>query len=157
MQSRIRSFVPIMALLAILTFLTNSLGCAFGEVYWSDPMKREYSLSEIQKRYTALVRFGDYNQASKFVDPEQSREFIEAFPGEDDLVLTDHAIGKIEFTGDKDDRNLAEVKVTYSAYHTHSLIVFEVIETQEWYRDGAGNDWLVRPHFDGLEKFASLR
>jgi len=155
MQSRIQSCTPIALSLAILILFSNSLGCAFGEVYWDDPLKREYSLSETQKRYTALVRFGDYNQAAKFVDPDKVLEFIKAFPGSDDLVLTDHSSSKIAFTGEKDDRKTAEVIVTYAAYHTQSLVVFDVIETQEWYRDGSGNDWRVRPHFQGLERFAA--
>ena len=118
-------------------------------------MKREYALMETQKRYTSLVRFGSINQAARYVDPEQSGDFVESFPAKGDLVFTDHTIGPIEFTGDESDRKTAEVLVTYSAYHTFSLIVFDVTEVQEWYRDGVGNSWLVRPRFEGLEQFAS--
>ena len=84
-------------------------------------------------------------------------EFIESFPDRDELIFTDHSMGPIEFTGESGDRKTAEVKVTYSAYHTFSLVVFDVTKIQEWYRDGIGNNWLVRPHFEGLEKFASAK
>jgi hypothetical protein len=155
MQSVTRRWTRIAARLAISVVLINGLGCAFGEVYWDDPMKREYSLGEVQKRYSSLVRFGAIGQASKFVDPELSSTFIESFPNQGELIFTDHESGQIEFTGVEGDRKTAEVKVTYSAYHTFSLVVFEVTEIQEWYRDGAGNSWLVRPRFEGLEEFAA--
>ena len=120
----------------------------------ADPLKREFSLGEIQKRYTALVRFGAFNKASKFVDPEIAAEFVSNFPTQDDLVFTDHESERIDF-GEDEDKATATVRVTYSAYYTHSPVVFEVIEVQNWYRDGVGNDWRVRPEFTGLEKFAA--
>lgn len=157
MHSITRPWTRIAGQFAILILLANGLGCAFGEVYWDDPMKREYALSEIQKRYTALIRFGQITQAARFVDPEQTSEFIEGFPDPGELIFTDHNSGPIQFTGDANDRKTAEVKVTYSVYHTFSLIVFDVTEIQQWYREGVGNSWRVRSHFEGFERVASAR
>jgi len=142
--------------LLLLLSMSGSLGCAFGEIYWSDPLKREFTLGEIQKRYTALVRFGAFNKASRFVDPEIVDEFVATFPSQDDLVFTDHESERIEFDEDGERTN-ATVRVTYSAYYTHSPVLFEVIEVQHWYREGVTNDWRVRPEFSGLEKFAAAR
>lgn len=154
MQRTIRRTGPLVVTFTMLGLMSGTLGCAFGEIYWTDPLKREYSLSEIQKRYTNLVRFGAFVQASKFVDPELAQTFLDNFPSRGDLVFTDSEAERIAF--DKDGkRENAIVRVTYSAYYTHSPVVFEIIETQSWYREGVGNSWLVRPDFAGLEKFAS--
>ena len=44
-------------LLALTLWTASSLGCAFGEVRWSDPLQREISLEDAQHRYTVLVRW----------------------------------------------------------------------------------------------------
>jgi len=147
-----RKSVSVLA--ATLVALIGGLGCAFGEVYWSDPLKREYSLGEVQKRYTGLVRFGAFVRASKFVDPELAENFVSLFPSRGDLVFTDHESERIDFA-DNGKRNNATVKVRYSAYYTHSPVVIEIVEIQHWYREGPSNNWLVRPEFQGLETFAA--
>ncbi len=154
MQRTIRRTGPLVAALTMLGLMSGTLGCAFGEIYWTDPLKREYSLSEIQKRYTNLVRFGAFIQASKFVDPTLAESFLANFPSRGNLVFTDTAASRIQFNDDGK-RKDAVVKVTYSAYYTHAPIVFEIIETQNWYRDGRGNSWRVRSNFEGLERFAA--
>lgn len=154
MQGIIQKPANAVAIAVLLVAMNGSLGCAFGEIYWSDPLKREFSLSEIQKRYTALVRFGAFVRASQFVDPQIADEFVANFPSQGDLVFTDHEIDRIEFE-DEDARTNATVRVTYSAYYTHSPVVFEIVETQRWYREGVTNNWRVRPEFAGLEKFVA--
>ena len=151
---KIQNALKLTALLAMFAMLSGSFGCAFGEIYWTDPLKREYTLNEVQKRYTNLVRFGAFVQASKFVDPEKATDFLDNFPSQGDLVFTDSESERILFNEDGD-RAEATVRVTYSAYYTNSPVVIEIVETQNWYREGAGNNWLVRPEFAGLEEFAS--
>ena len=46
----------------------------------------------------------------------------------------------------------ATVHVVYSAYNNYTLIEVSVEETQNWYREGITNNWLVRPEFKGLEQ-----
>ncbi len=154
MQPVIRKTVQLVTVGATLIALSATLGCAFGEVYWTDPLKREYALNEAQKRYTNLVRFGAFARASKFVDPEFTDNFLENFPAQRDLVFTDFEAGRIQFD-DNGKRKGAVVKVTYSAYYSSSPVLFEIVETQQWYREGSGNTWLVRPQFEGLEKLAA--
>ncbi len=143
-----------MGLALALVVLFNSLGCAFGEIYWDDPLKREYSLSEVQQRYTELVRFGKFAQASAFVDPVMTEEFVESFPSQRDFVFTDFESGQIEFDDDEVREN-ATVRVEYSGYHSNTLVLEDMVEHQHWYRDSIMNDWLVRSSFDQFEKVAS--
>jgi len=153
MQRTIRRTGPLVVAVTMLGLMSGTLGCAFGEIYWTDPLKREYTLGETQKRYTNLVRFGAFVQASQFVDPELSQAFLDNFPSRVDLIFTDFEAERIDFN--EDGKRDAVVRVTYSAYYTHSPIVFEIVETQNWYREGAMNTWRVRPNFAGLEKFAA--
>jgi len=137
-----------------LCVLMSQLGCAFGEVYWDDPLKREYSLSEIQKQYTNYVRFGNYKAAARFVDPDQQDQFYELFPHANAMVFTDYETGPIRFE-DVDTREKATIVVHYSGYYSSSLVVVDIVETQEWYRPNKTNNWKVRPNFEGLRKIAA--
>jgi hypothetical protein len=152
MQRTIRRTAPLVVAFTMLGLMSGTLGCAFGEIYWTDPMKREYTLGEAQKRYTNLVRFGSFVQASQYVDPELAQAFLDNFPSQGDLVFTDSEAERIDF--EADGKRDAVVRVTYSAYYTHSPVLFEIVETQSWYREGSLNTWLVRPEFAGLQKFA---
>ena len=137
-----------------LCVLMSQLGCAFGEIYWDDPLKREYSLSEIQKLYTHYLRFGNVKAAARFVDPEMEDEFYAMFPHRGTVVFTDFETGPIKFD-DTETRLTATIVVTYSGYYSDSLIVMDITETQEWYRPDATNNWKVRPNFEGLRKLAA--
>jgi hypothetical protein len=147
------SIIRVAVMLLGLCVLMSQLGCAFGEVYWDDPLKREYSLGEIQKQYTHYLRFGNVQAAARFVDPELQDQFYERFPSRDTVVFTDFESGPIKFD-DIETRMNATILVTYSGYYSDSLIVLDIIETQEWYRSSAANDWKVRPDFEGLRALA---
>ncbi len=152
----IRKPLQLATVLTALVVMSSSLGCAFGEIYWTDPFTREFSLTEIQKRYTNLVRFGAFIQASKFVDPEVTSAFLDGFPSKGTLVFTDFDSEQILFNEDGK-RAQAMVRVTYSAYYTNNPVVFEIIEEQEWIRKGLDNTWIVRPSFSGLSQLASAQ
>lgn len=141
------------ALLIGFVLVGSSLGCAFGEIYWDDPLKREYSLSEIQKRYTYLVRFGSFHQAARFVDPNLADAFVRNLPDDKEFVFTDFETGPIHFD-DESERETATVIVEYTGYYANSVYVIDIIETQKWYREGQFNNWLVRPEFEGLREVA---
>lgn len=127
--------------------LLGSLGCAFGEIYWSDPLKREYSLQEVQKRYTDLVRFSQFDQASQFVDSEVRKDFVANAPDWKEIRFTDYESEPIDID---EETGRAIIKVTYTAYRSNSPIEEELVETQEWFRVNVMNSWQVRPTFEGM-------
>ena len=55
--------------------LSVSLGCANSTM--TDPYGKRTSLDESQRRYTELVRWGEIEMASVFVDPELLDEYLE--------------------------------------------------------------------------------
>lgn len=130
--------------------LTATMGaCAFGEIRLNDPLQREISLEDAQHRYTVLVRWSDFEKASKFVDPEQRAAYLTNFPDFREIRFTEYQSKPLTV---EPDLASATVEVTYYAYTTASPIEAAITETQQWYRDpGVGNHWFVRSTFSGLD------
>jgi len=137
------------ALLALA--ISTGLGCAFGEFRPSDPFDRGYSLEEAQRKYTSLVRWGEFKKASAFVQEDVRDVFLRDAPSPKQLRFTDYEVGQVEID---DDTGTSTVEVTYFAYQPASPLEISVVETQHWERDGIGNNWRVRPSFSGLEDIA---
>ena len=132
---------------ALLSAMTGA--CAFGEIRINDPLQREISLEDAQHRYTVLVRWSDFEKASKFVDPEQRAAYLSNFPDFREIRFTEYQSEQL--TVEPDLAN-ASVDVTYYAYTTASPVEATITETQHWYRDpGVGNHWFVRSTFSGLD------
>ena len=137
----------------LLLVLAGLMGCADGKVWWNDPKKREWSLIELQKAYTDYVRFGAFDKASRFVDPDMVEEYVKSFPDPELLRFTDYEVTPVVFE-DTEQRERATSTVTYQAYRTDTLVITTIVEEQEWYRVDVWNTWMVRPKFTGLQNLA---
>ncbi len=142
------------ATLALVALLGSAMGCAFGEIYWNDPLKRGYSLREAQHRYTSLVRWSKFSEAAAYVDEQERQRFVQQALTTEVLRFTDYTSGPVDID---DETGTATVKVTYFAYQPSSPMEIEIRETQEWSRAGVSNDWQVKPTFSGLEKLVMQR
>ena len=150
LRVRTASALPLLAtLLAGLV----STSCYFGEVYVNDPFGREYSLTEIQLRYTSLVRWSSFHKAARYVAPEAREDFVALAPPMKQFRFTDFESGPVDVD---EETGEATVQVTYQGYNTTSPFEVEVHETQHWKRSGIGNNWQVTPKFDDLEKAVGL-
>ena len=131
--------VPVLGL-ALLT----ALGCA------NTIRSKESALEEAQRKYTELVRWGEIESASAYVDPEISEAFIDAAAQFKDIRFTDFESGPLQFG---EDSETATVSVVYRAYSTRSLVEKRFVEHQEWYREAdSENVWRVRPNLDSVAK-----
>jgi hypothetical protein len=139
---------------ALGTSILLALGCAFGEFRWNDPLKRQFTLEDIQKQYTDYVRWNAFGKASVFVDPEVREAYLAGAPKIDELRFTDYESAPVTLD---EEMGEATVEVTYSAYRPHSPIEIEVTEVQRWRRHGKGNYWLVRPTFSGPSQLLGSR
>ena len=129
--------------------VASVLGCAFGEIRWTDPLQREISLEDAQHRYTVLVRWSNFEEAAKFVEPDLREDYLAGLPGFRELRFTEYESEPVRVD---EERASATVDVTYYAYTPTSPIEQKVSETQEWSRQPAlGNRWFVRSTFHGLE------
>jgi hypothetical protein len=131
---RLTTTIPLaMAILA-------AIGCAGS---FSDPSGRQNSLEESQQRYTELVRWGEIERASVFVDPDLQDEYLDHAIAIRSIRFTDFESGVPNF---KEGNNSASVTVVYHAYSLSTLVEKQIREKQEWYReDGPANQWRVRP------------
>jgi hypothetical protein len=140
------------ALVALVTL--PGLGCAFGEINLKDPFNRGYSLREAQRKYTEYVRWSEFKKAADFVDHEMRDSFLREAPTVKELRFTDYEIGMVDID---DETGESTVEVTYYAYQPASPLEITIVETQHWRRDTIGNDWMVKPIFEGLEDLALRR
>lgn len=104
---------------------------------------RENEFSEIQKYYTQLVRWAEFERAKAFVDPEAVGAFQTQAAALGNVRFTDYAIRGVEFGADG---STATVQVTYYAYLRTALVAFAFDEQQLWSRPD-GSSWRVRSSF----------
>jgi len=137
------------ALAPVLGFaLLTALGCATS--IFDTTRSKENALEEAQRKYTELVRWGEIESASAYVDPEVSEAFIDAPAQFKDIRFTDFESGPLQFG---EDSETATVSVVYRAYSTRSLVEKRFVEHQEWYREAdSENIWRVRPNLDSVAK-----
>lgn len=104
---------------------------------------KESDFTEIQRHYTKLVRWSQFDRARAFVDPEAIGAFDTQAAAFGRVQLTDYAIHGVEFS---EDGSTAIVRVTYYAYVRTALVAFAFDEEQEWSRPD-GHAWRVRSSF----------
>jgi hypothetical protein len=134
--------------LVLLVGSASSLACSFGELYLTDPLLREVSLTEQQKRYTELIRWSAFSKAVRFVQHDQREEFMKVAPPLKDFRFSDYDSEPVEL----DDAGECTVHVVYYGYRTDSPFEVEVHETQHWKRANITNEWLVTSKFEGLDE-----
>jgi hypothetical protein len=133
------ALVPVLG----IVFLT-SLGCA------NSIRMKESALEDSQRKYTELVRWGEIESASAYVDPKMSEAFIDAAAHFKDIRFTNFESGPLQFG---EESETATVSVVYHAYSTRTLVEKRFIELQKWYRDvDSKNTWRVRPNLDSVSK-----
>jgi hypothetical protein len=137
------------ALVPVLGFaLLTALGCA--NSIFENIRSKEDALEESQRKYTELVRWGEIESASAYVDPEISEAFIDAAAHFKDIRFTDFESGPLQFG---EGSETATVSVIYHAYSTRTLVEKRFVEHQEWYREtDSEKTWRVRPDLDSVAK-----
>ncbi len=125
--------------------LFATLGCASS---FFDFTGKESALEDAQRRYTELVRWGEIEDASAYVDPAVAGDYLDAAELLRDIRFTNFESGPLQFAEDSD---TATVNVIYHAYSTRTLVEKRIRERQEWYREpSAANAWRVRPNLNAI-------
>jgi hypothetical protein len=111
---------------------------------------KEKELVESQRKYSELVRWGEIEGASAYVDPTIADDFLSSVDHFSGIRFTNFESGPLNFG---EDSETATVKVVYHAYSTTTLVEKRFIENQEWYRDADTKDaWRVRSDLDSIAK-----
>lgn len=105
-----------------------------------DPWGHSEDLEEAQLRYTQFVRWGDFERASDFVDPELRDQFLHQSQQFHSVRFTEYRIHSVDMS----DKESATARVSYHAYHLATLLEGVVDETQDWYWN-SDDGWRVRP------------
>lgn len=123
-----------------LAWLASS-GCALiGEL--ADPTGRQKSLEDSQRKYTELVRWGQLERASDYVDPELREQYLNHAEAFARIRFTDFESGQLVIGDD----GTATTIVVYHAYSLRTLLEKRILERQQWYRDDKTfRGWRVRP------------
>jgi len=115
----------------------------------SDPWERAEALKESQRKYAEALRWGNFEKAAQYVDPQMRSDFLSFADAFETIRITDYDIGEVSL----DEKTLAqaEVDVIYRGYVLPQYVEKRVRDHQVWYRDKeSGNEWRVRPEFAAL-------
>jgi hypothetical protein len=120
--------------------LLTTFGCASA---LTNLLGKEIALEDAQRKYTELVRWGEIESASAFVDPAVADDYLDTAKLFNDIRFTQFESGAPKFGEGSD---TAVVNVVYHAYSTKTLVEKTFRERQEWYREASADDeWRVRP------------
>jgi hypothetical protein len=113
--------------------------------FWEDEFE------DAQRRYTQLIRWAEFGEASNYVDPARRDQFFVTVEALAEVRFTDYAVRFKEVSPARDS---ATVHVTYRAYRLSSMVETQFEERQEWSREWTTGHWLVRSEF--VEQHARL-
>ena len=122
----------------LLVALVGSLGCS---AMIADPLDRRGAFETTQSKFTQYVRWGKFDEASRFVDPEMRDEFLSFAPEASDLRFSDYEITRIDIG---EGVRSAFVDVRFTAYRLSMPFERSVKLTEEWTRDEASGVWTVK-------------
>ena len=111
------------------------------------PLDKKATFEEAQKKYTTNIRFGLYEEAKPFVEPELQPRFQEAMHRFRELRFSDYTTESIDINPA---RTEATAVVRYRGYWLSSPFEREMRVVQRWRRQVPTHDWYVTPDFDAL-------
>ena len=133
-----RGLLRALSLAALLTWVS---GCGS---FWTIA-DTDGTLEDAMRTYAKLVRWGEIERASLFVDESVRGDFIALAPELARLRFTDFDLGPVDQLPDE-----AHVTVVYRYYGLNDLVEHQVRDSQVWISGGT-NAWFVRPDLAALE------
>jgi hypothetical protein len=107
----------------------------------TDPLDRRGAFKVTQTTFTQYVRWGRFEEASEFVDPELREEFMSCAPEFSDLRFSDYEITRVDIG---EGLQSASVEVRYTGYLLNMPFERSVDLTEEWTRDESTGVWTVK-------------
>lgn len=147
-----RSFrlLPLATALLVLT-LPGLTGCAAvffqGAAVVTAPMDKKGTFKEIQAAYTANIRYGMYDKALVYVEPELRESFKAMQHRYNEIRFTDYVIERVDINSGSTE---ARAVVRYEGYWLSSPFQQEIEVVQQWRRAAPSQTWFVTPELDEL-------
>jgi hypothetical protein len=107
----------------------------------TDPLDRRGEFKNTQTKFTQYVRWGRFQEAAEFVDPELREEFMSFAPEFSDLRFSDYEITRVDI---EEGLQSASVDVRYKGYLLNMPFERSVDLTEEWTRDESTGVWTVK-------------
>jgi hypothetical protein len=136
----------------VIALVASVFGCADGEIRLGDPFDRQLTLDQSHHKYTVFIRWADFEKARSFVAADDRDAFMDQMNSLEDAHFTSYEAEPFDID---DEKQSATVTVTYTVFTPSTPYEIEIIETQEWTRNGVGNNWSVYSSFEGLRQLAS--
>jgi hypothetical protein len=111
------------------------------------PLDKKATFEEAQQNYTANIRFGLFEEAKPFVEPELQPRFQEAMHRFREIRFSNYRTESIDINPT---RTEATAVVHYRGYWLSSPFEREIRVVQRWRRQVPTHDWYVTPDFDAL-------
>ena len=127
--------IPTGILLAVLFGISGCLSAI------TDPLDRRGEFKDTQTKFTQYVRWGRFQEAAKFIDPELREEFMSFAPEFSDLRFSDYEITRVDI---EEGLQSASVDVRYKGYLLNMPFERSVDLTEEWTRDESTGVWTVK-------------
>jgi len=146
-----RSLFRLTALPLLALGLLGLTGCAAilmpvaGAV--TAPMDKKGTFKEIQAEYTANIRYGMYEKALPYVEPELRESFKAMRKQYEEIRFIDYVIERIEMNEAKTE---ATAVVRYEGYWLSSPFQQDIEVVQKWRRTPPSQSWFVTPELDSL-------
>ncbi|MBW2244013.1 MAG: hypothetical protein JRH01_18690 [Deltaproteobacteria bacterium] len=111
------------------------------------PMDKKGTFEDIQRVYSANIRFGLYDDVVPMVEPALQERFRGEISRFRELRFSDVRTESIEMDAL---RTQARVVVVYRGYSLSSPFEREFRVVQQWKRTPPSQNWYITPDFDGL-------
>jgi hypothetical protein len=128
---------------ALCALLTASL--AAGCLALHDPLNLEGSFHRHQRAFSADVRWGEWEKAAEYVEPEGRADFDALSRALADFRVTDYEVRDVQLD---EPRKHAVAIVVYQGYEVSMPVEREVVVTQHWRFDEGAGEWYVTPDAD---------
>jgi hypothetical protein len=125
-------------------------GCAVfmqGAAVATYPLDKKATFEEAQHRYTTNIRFGLFEDAKPFVEPELQPRFQEAMHRFRELRLSDYSTESLDINPA---RTEATAVVLFRGYWLSSPYEREIRVVQRWRRQVPTQNWFVTPDLPAL-------
>ncbi len=123
----------------LLIFCTNGCGM-LALVDSRDFLGHQAQFSDVQRKYTRLVRWNEFVAASASVPPDQRSAYLASLRDLGQIRFTDYETEPPVFDEHVES---ATVRVHYFAYRADTASAVTLVEEQRWNRDLETGEWHV--------------
>lgn len=113
------------------------------------PLNKKGKFEVAQKKYTTNIRYGLYDEALGFVEPEEQARFRQEMVRLREVRFSDYRIESIQMNPG---RTQATAHVMLKGYWLSSPFEQEVRAVQKWRRAAPTQNWYVTPDWTALLK-----